>query len=195
MTGVHVVSRFEHETFTALQYYKPEILDCWQSSPRKATLLKREQSISPTLSPIILLHREVAWNLLVVGSCSVLRLHQSALWRQWKSSRTSMIIVILGKGLVLFIQPRTVQRLYRHQFHIFHSTKLYERVPRNWLGGKSNNIQLQYGSSLRKSLLSSLVAASDVSPGEKSAPPRQKFQTNDVNDIYIFNTEVMGVQM
>ena len=46
-----------------------------------------------------------------------------------------------------------------------------------------------------KGLLSSLLAASNVSPGEKSAPPRQKFQINDVNNIYLFNAEVMGVQM
>ena len=26
MTGVHVMSHFEHETFIALQYYIPEIL-------------------------------------------------------------------------------------------------------------------------------------------------------------------------
>ena len=160
MTGVHVVSHFEHETFIALQYYIPEILDCRQSSPRKG-LLTGEQSISPSLSPVILLHRQVAWNVLVVGTCSVLRLHQSALWlmirkRQWKFSRTSMIIVVLDKGLFVFIQPRTEQRLYRHQFHTFHSTKLYERVPRNWLGGKSNSIQPQYSGSLyrkRPSLL------------------------------------------
>ena len=176
MIGVHVVSHFEHETFITLQYYIPEILDWWQSSPRKG-LLNGEQSISPSLSPVILLHRQVAWNLLIVGTCSVLRLPQSALWlmirkRQWKFPRASMIIVVLGKGLFLFIQPRTEQRLYRHQFHTFHSTKLYERVPRNWLGGKSNSIQPRYSSSLWKSLLSSLLAASDVSPGEKSAPPR-----------------------
>ena len=145
MIGVHVVSHCDHETFIALQYYIPEILDWWQSSHQKG-LLNGEQSISPTSRPLIL-NRQVAWNLLVVDPCSVLRLQQSALWlmiqkRHWKFSRTSMIIVILGQGLS-FSYNRG-QRLYRLQSHIFHSTKLYERVPRNWLGGKSNNMQPQW---------------------------------------------------
>ena len=105
-------------------------------------------------------------DLQVVGSCGVLRLHQSALWL----IRTETPMKVLKDKS---FQAKDFSYSYSwgqnrsETLSPSVSTKLYKRIPHNWSWGKSSNIQPRWSSSL--------------SP--ESAPQRLKLQTKKKNCI------------